>query len=105
MDTTRDSSRRAFLKRSAALGLAGVATPFVTSLAAIGEAAAATATDYKALVCVFLYGGMDYANTLAAYDADSYAKYLAARSNIALTRESLRSTLLNPATGLPNGRQ
>ena len=105
MDTTRDSSRRAFLKRSAALGLAGVATPFVTSLAAIGEAAAATATDYKALVCVFLYGGMDYANTLAAYDADSYAKYLAARSNIALTRESLSSTLLNPATGLPNGRQ
>ena len=105
MDTTRDSSRRAFLKRSAALGLAGVATPFVTSLAAIGEAAAATATDYKALVCVFLYGGMDYANTLAAYDADSYAKYLAARSNIALTRESLAGTLLNPATGLPNGRQ
>ena len=105
MDTTRDSSRRAFLKRSAALGLAGVATPFVTSLAAIGEAAAATAADYKALVCVFLYGGMDYANTLAAYDVDSYAKYLAARSNIALTRESLSSTLLNPATGLPNGRQ
>ena len=105
MDTTRDSSRRAFLKRSAALGLAGVATPFVTSLAAIGEAAAATASDYKALVCVFLYGGMDYANTLAAYDADSYAKYLAARSNIALTRESLAGTLLNPATSLPNGRQ
>ena len=105
MDFARDASRRAFLKRSAALGVAGVATPFVTSLAAIGEAAAATATDYKALVCIFLYGGNDYANTLPAYDQASYAAYLAARSNIALTRESLAATLLNPATALPGGRQ
>lgn len=105
MDFARDASRRAFLKRSAALGVAGVATPFVTSLAAIGEAAAATATDYKALVCIFLYGGNDYANTLPAYDQASYAAYLAARSNIALTRESLAGTLLNPATALPGGRQ
>lgn len=105
MDFTQDASRRAFLKRTAALGVAGVATPFVTSLAAIGEAAAATATDYKALVCVFLYGGNDYANTLPAYDADSYAKYLAARSNIALTRESLAATVLNPTAGLAGGRQ
>ena len=37
---------------------------FVMNLAAMGEAAAATASDYKALVCVFLYGGNDYANTL-----------------------------------------
>lgn len=105
MDFTRDASRRAFLKRSAALGVAGVATPFVTSLAAIGEAAAATATDYKALVCIFLYGGNDYANTLPPYDAASYAQYLAARSNIALTRESLANTILSPASGLSGGRQ
>ena len=46
-----DQSRRAFLKRSAALGIAGAATPFVTSLAAIGEAAAATASeDRKSVV-------------------------------------------------------
>ncbi|MGR6329126.1 DUF1501 domain-containing protein [Sphingomonas sp. XXL09] len=100
-----DQSRRAFLKRGAALGLAGVATPFITSLAAIGEAAAATATDYKAMVCIFLYGGNDYANTLPPYDADSYAKYLAARSNIALTRDSLANTVLNPTTALAGGRQ
>ncbi|NYD88275.1 DUF1501 domain-containing protein [Sphingomonas melonis] len=105
MDVSRDASRRAFLKRSAALGVAGVATPFVTSLAAIGEAAAVTATDYKALVCVFLYGGNDYANTVAAYDEASYAAYLAARANIALTRESLAATMLNPDAGLPGGRQ
>ncbi len=100
-----DQSRRAFLKRSAALGLAGVATPFVTSLGAIGEAAAATATDYKAMVCIFLYGGNDYANTLTPYDQPSYDRYLAARSNIAHGRDSLAATLLKPSQALADGRQ
>jgi uncharacterized protein (DUF1501 family) len=61
---TLDASRRAFLQRASALAIAGPATPFLMNLAAIGEAAAGTASDYKALVCVFLYGGNDYANTL-----------------------------------------
>ncbi|MBP2276908.1 MULTISPECIES: DUF1501 domain-containing protein [Sphingomonas] len=102
---TSDQSRRAFLKRSAALGLAGSAMPFVTSLAAIGEAAAAVTSDYKALVCVFLYGGNDYANTLPPYDQASYALYQAARSNIALDRAALAATVLNPVTALAGGRQ
>ena len=63
-----DLSRRAFLQRSAALGIVGGAAPFVMNLAAIGEAAAATASDYKALVCIFLFGGNDYANTVTPYD-------------------------------------
>lgn len=100
-----DQSRRAFLKRTAALSAAGLATPFVTSLAGIGEAAAATASDYKALVCVFLFGGNDHANTLPPYDQASYNLYNAARSNIALSRESLAATVLNPQTALPGGRQ
>ncbi|MBN8809542.1 MAG: DUF1501 domain-containing protein [Sphingomonas sp.] len=99
-----DQSRRAFLKRAGTLGLAGVATPFVTSLAAIGEAAASVATDYKALVCVFLYGGNDYANTLPPYDQASYNLYNAARSNIALSRDALANTILNPTNSL-GGRQ
>ena len=58
------ASRRAFLRQASALSVAGVAAPWALNLAALGEAAAATATDYKALVCVFLYGGNDYGNTL-----------------------------------------
>ncbi len=100
-----DQSRRAFLKRTAAFGLAGSAAPFVTSLAAIGEAAAATATDYRALVCVFLYGGNDYANTVTPYDQASYDQYFAARQNIGYTRASLTPTVLTPSTALPGGRQ
>ena len=100
----RDQSRRAFLRRSAQLGLAGVAAPFVTSLGAIGEAAAQTAGDYKALVCVFMYGGNDYANTLPPYDQASYAAYQAQRSNIALARDALAATALSPTNAL-GGRQ
>ena len=100
-----DQSRRAFMKRAGALGLAGVAPPFVTSLAAIGAAAAATASDYKALVCVFLYGGNDYANTLPPYDQASYNQYQAARAVLAHDRAALAATVLNPATALPGGRQ
>lgn len=98
-----DQSRRAFLKRSAVLGVAGVGTPLVTSLAAIGEAAAATASDYKALVCVFLYGGNDYANTLTPYDQASYTAYQQARAGIAYPRDLL--TALVPETALPDARQ
>ncbi len=99
------ASRRAFLQRGAALSLAAGATPFALSLAAIGEAAAQTATDYKALVCVFLFGGNDYANTLVPYDQASYNTYQSFRSNVALARDSATATLLNPATPLPGGRQ
>ncbi len=48
------------------------ALPLALNLAAMGEAAAFNATDYKALVCVFLYGGNDYANTVVTYDDPSY---------------------------------
>lgn len=99
-----NQSRRAFLKRSAALGIAGGAAPFVTQLAAIGEASAAVASDYKALVCIFLNGGNDYANTLPPYDAATHAQYLAARPTIGHARDALAATALNPLNSL-GGRQ
>ena len=100
-----NASRRAFLKRGAALSVAAGATPFAMSLAAMGEAAAATATDYKALVCVFLYGGNDYANTLVTYDQASYNAMLQYRAPLAIARDSLTPLVLNPSTALPGGRQ
>ena len=106
-------SRRAFLRRSTQLGLAGTALPFALNLAAMGEAAAFAANDYKALVCVFLYGGNDYANTVVTYDDDSYNRYSTIRGGgsgqtagrIALARAALTPTLLAPTTALPGGRQ
>ena len=95
--------RREFLRRAGALGLAGTAAPWALNLAALGEAAAATAPgDYKALVCVFLYGGNDHGNTLVPYDTASYNAYAAIRQTLATPREQLASTVLGPAIG---GRQ
>jgi uncharacterized protein (DUF1501 family) len=95
---TSNASRRAFLKRASALSLSGVAAPWALNLAALAEASAASATDYKALVCVFLYGGNDYANTLIPYDATNYALYQQQRPTLAYARSNLDATALLPAT-------
>ena len=99
-------TRRAFLKRSGQLALTGTALPLALNLAAMGEAAAFDATDYKALVCVFLYGGNDYANTVVTYDDPSYNLYSSIRGGgagqtaggIALAKADLAATLLTPTT-------
>ena len=104
-------SRRAFLQRSSALALAGTAMPFALNLSAMSEAAAQSATDYKALVCVFLFGGNDYANTVITYDDDSYNKYSTIRvpqaaGGVAIAKDAaLAATLLSPTVPLAGGRQ
>ena len=90
--TPGNASRRAFLKRASALSIAGVATPWALNLAAIAEASAATATDYKAIVCVFLYGGNDYGNTLVSYDQPSYDAYYNLRPTLAFAPDTKRHT-------------
>ncbi|MBC7434546.1 MAG: DUF1501 domain-containing protein [Bdellovibrionales bacterium] len=71
----------------------------------MSDAAAAGATDYKALVCVFLYGGNDYANTVVPYDQASYDLYFAQRPTLAYARSALAGTVLAPAAALAGGRQ
>ncbi|MFL6663291.1 MAG: DUF1501 domain-containing protein [Rhizobacter sp.] len=102
---THSASRRGFLQRTGALSIAGSAAPWALSLAAIGEAAAADAADYKALVCVFLYGGNDYGNTLVPYDAASYAAYRTMRPTLAYSQASLAATVLAPSVALAGDRQ
>ena len=74
MDRQDPPGRRAFLRASGALS-AGALFP---ALAAWAPQAAAQAQDYRALVCVFLYGGNDGNNTVVPYD--DYANYAAGRS-------------------------
>ena len=106
--------RREFIKRATALSMAGSAAPFALSLSAMGEAAAANATDYKALVCIFLYGGNDHDNTFIPFDTASYASYQSLRNlkntdterpqdSIYLASDKL--TVLNPISGQNTGRQ
>ncbi len=101
-------SRRAFLRRSSQLAVAGTAASWAMGLTGIGEAAAFSAgTDYKALVCIFLYGGNDHNSTLIPFDSANYDLYSAIRGGgagqtaggIALARASLAATALTPAGG------
>ena len=97
-----DLNRRAFLKRAAALSVIGAGAPLAMNLAAAGEAAAFAASDYKALVCIFLYGGNDYANTVVPYDLANYDLYNAirgggagrTRGGVALGHDELAATAL-----------
>jgi uncharacterized protein (DUF1501 family) len=93
---TTKASRRAFLQRLSSFSLAGAAAPWALNLAALGEAAASTAADYRALVCVFLYGGNDYGNTVVPYDTTHYPLYQAQRPTLAYARSTLDATALNP---------
>jgi len=100
-------SRRGFMERAGLLAVAGSAAPFVLSLAAAGEAAAATAPDYKALVCIHLAGGNDYANTLIPADPARYAVYAQLRQGLALSADSIAATTMttpDPNAALPGGQ-
>ena len=74
-----NSSRRRFLGNMLAVAGSG-ALPFTLNLAAMGAAAAADASDYRALVCVFLTGGNDHFNTVLPTDSTSWNEYLRIRT-------------------------
>ena len=72
--------RREFLRRAGALGAGGLATRLapIPALAFADNVAAQAVGDYKALVCVFLYGGVDGNNLVIPADG-AYSSYAAAR--------------------------
>ena len=74
-------SRRLFLRNGGVLSAAGAAAaPLALNMAAIGSAAAQSAGDYKALVCLFLFGGNDSLNTILPTDSASWANYTTVRN-------------------------
>jgi uncharacterized protein (DUF1501 family) len=87
-------NRRSFIKYAslaAAGNLAGL-RPFGTL-----NALAQSGTDYKALVCVFMFGGNDANNMIIPFDTSGYNNYSTIRGPLALAQ----NTLL-PLTPLPN---
>lgn len=112
-DASNNISRRTLLKRGSALALHGVAVPMATSLGMMADAAAQSANDYKALVCIFLYGANDHYNTVIPYDLPTHTSYFNVRKGtpvsgsiydgIAIGRDALAATALS--TPLSGGRQ
>jgi len=98
-------SRRAFLRQLGHYASLGAASRMALPLSLLGSAAAEAATDYKAVVCIALSGGNDYANTVVPYDNASYATYNSLRSTIALAQANLAATALTPRNTLGGGLQ
>ena len=81
-------SRRDFLR----LACCSAATAsLVGGLSKFGlvSAMAQGTTDYKALVCIFLFGGNDSNNMIVPIDSAGYGNYQTIRANLALSRASL----------------
>ena len=88
-------NRRSFI-RYASLAAAGNALG-LRPFGALNALAQSAGTDYKALVCVFLFGGNDANNTLIPFDTAGYGQYSSVRGDLALAQ----NTLL-PLTPAPN---
>lgn len=81
MNIDHQLSRRLFLRHAGALSAAGAAAaPLALNMAAIGSAAAQSASDYKALVCIFMFGGNDSLNMVLPTDTASWTNYTAVRN-------------------------
>ncbi|MEM9884035.1 MAG: hypothetical protein AAF800_14070, partial [Planctomycetota bacterium] len=93
-------SRRTLLRRGsrAALGLAGLSSQLLTSRSIAAVLDGQRFDDYRALVCVFLYGGNDNGNTLIplAGGAENYDDYARGRQQLAIPARYLRATKVTP---------
>jgi uncharacterized protein (DUF1501 family) len=90
MNSPSDLSRRRFIGRAcAAVGATGMLSA-LAQLRMIGALAAdAAPSDFKALVCLFLYGGNDSNNLLVPVDNTNYQLYAADRTVLALPQSTL----------------
>jgi uncharacterized protein (DUF1501 family) len=103
--------RRRFLRRSIAAALGG--TALFSPLGQLKVMAAAAqpqgaGNDYRALVCVFLFGGNDSFNAVMPFSAAHYADYrgsrqqLIANGGLAFEQAQIQAQALSPlADGLP----
>ena len=86
-------NRRSFLKAGST---SVAAAPFLNLADALANTQVNANDDYKALVCIFLYGGMDNHDTVIPYDLASYNKWSNIRSTL-LSGYTTKRTLDNLA--------
>ena len=95
-----NATRRQFLRTasvvSGSVGAAGA--PFALNLASLGTAVAQGAPGYKAIVCLFFYGGNDSSHMVLRTDAASFAEYTRMRAT-----GPAPIALLAPGTAPNNG--
>lgn len=87
-------SRRQLLRASASMAALGMMTDLSRMTAAAGNALLPSAhaqanEDYKALICLFMFGGNDGNNLIIPNEAGQFAAYTRARGPLALAQNAL----------------
>ena len=92
-------TRRTFIRQAACAAL--TTTGILNTIFDLRRLSAAPldATDYKALICLFLFGGNDANNVIVPHDTNGYAAYAAARGILALPQASLLPLTLQNGDG------
>jgi uncharacterized protein (DUF1501 family) len=97
----RKMTRRDFVRKSCCGAAAGMAAASFGRLGLM-NAMAQSSTDYKAMVCIFMFGGNDANNMIVPNDSAGYANYAAIRAGLALPQSQLLS-ITPPSIGSPFG--
>src|SRR5271154_2791181 len=87
MSISSKGTRRSFLRTTCCAAAAGGAASTFSRLGLMS--AFAQGSDYKALVCIFMYGGNDANNMIVPYDTTDYTNYAQLRANLALPYDAL----------------
>lgn len=82
-------SRRGFVK----VGAASVASVALRPFGLLPALAQSNSSDYRALVCVFLFGGNDSNNMIIPVDDANFKAYTSIRGSLALTAAELTPTV------------
>lgn len=96
---THKPARRHFLKlstRLATLGLTGLGLGPARSWF-VTDAVAAPVTDYRALVCIYLFGGNDCNNVIVPVDTARYTQYQTIRAGLTLSGSGLLAPIADGA--------
>jgi uncharacterized protein (DUF1501 family) len=92
-------TRRTFIRQAACAAL--TTTGILNTIFDLRRLSAAPldTSDYKALICLFLFGGNDANNVIIPHDANGYASYAAARGVLAIPQASLLPLTLQNGDG------
>lgn len=92
-------TRRTFIRQAACAAL--TTTGILNTIFDLRRLSAAPldTSEYKALICLFLFGGNDANNVIVPRDASGYASYAAARGILAIPQASLLPITLQNGDG------
>ena len=104
MAKRNEFSRRDVVRMGCCTAASFGLTAAIGRLNLIHAFAAGGATDYRALVCIFLFGGNDSNNLIIPNDTAGYQNYSTIRSNLAIPQASLLPITAKTTQASPNGQ-